>query len=105
MLMDTELPAYQIALPVIVGLTLSTALAVFAVLGMALRARSQPRVVGLDAAQGQFLQVSRVHHGQPLVLFEGEDWQVVCPDTLQPGDRVKVVGHEGIHLSVEKVEV
>jgi len=105
MLMDTELPAYQIALPVIVGLTLSTALAVFAVLGMALRARSQPRVAGLDAAQGQFLQVIRVHHGQPLVLFEGEYWQVYCSDTLNPGDRVKVVGHEGIHLSVEKVEV
>lgn len=105
MLMDTELPAYQIALPVIAGLTLSTALLVFAVLGMAIRARRQPRVIGLEAAHGQELSVSKVHQGHPLVLFEGEYWQVCCADTLKPGDRVRVVGHEGIHLSVEKLEV
>lgn len=105
MLMDTELPAYRIAWPIIVGLGLSTVVLVFAVAGMALKARRRPQRVGLDAARGQILIVEVLYDGQPHVSFEGEHWPVQCRVALQAGDRVQVQGSAGIHLLVDKLEV
>lgn len=105
MLMDTELPAYQIALPVIVALGLSTVLVAFGVVAMALRAHSRPRSVGIDAACGQAFNIECLQQGEAMVRFEGELWPVRCPQPLRPGDRVRVQGGAGVHLLATKLEV
>lgn len=104
MLMDTELPAYRIAWPVIIALGLSTAVVAFAVVGMALRARHRPQRLGVDAAQGQELVVECVQAEQPMVRFESELWPVRCNRSLVAGDRVRVTGSAGLHLMVDKLE-
>ncbi|WP_106592600.1 NfeD family protein [Marinobacterium halophilum] len=105
MLMDTELPAYQIAVPVIIALGLSTGLVAFGVVAMALRAHNRPQTVGIDAANGQTFHIECLQQGQAMVRFEGELWPVRCPQPLHPGDRVRVQGGAGVHLLVIKLEV
>lgn len=104
MLMDTELPAYRIAWPVIIALGLSTAVVAFAVAGMALQARNRPQRLGVDAARGQELVVECVQAEQPMVRFESELWPVSCNQPLLAGDRVRVTGSAGLHLMVDKLE-
>lgn len=104
MLMDTDLPAYRIAWPVIIALGVSTLLVAFGVVAMALRARSQPQSLGTDAARGQLLNVEQVQDDQAMVRFESELWPVRCAQPLAPGDQVRVTGSAGLHLLVDKQE-
>ncbi|WP_036231902.1 NfeD family protein [Marinobacterium litorale] len=104
-LMDTEVPAYQIAMPVIVALAVTTGALLFAVLGMALKAHQRPRLMGSGAARGQTVTIEQVYEGQALARFEGELWEVRCPDALAVGDRVKIHEVDGLTLVVDRQEV
>lgn len=104
MLMDTDLPAYQIAWPVIIALGVSTLLVAFGLVAMALRARNRPQSIGVDAARGQVLSVEQLQDGQAMVRFESELWPVRCNQSLVPGDQVRVRGSAGLHLLVDKQE-
>ncbi|GAA0697219.1 nodulation protein NfeD [Marinobacterium maritimum] len=104
MLMDTDLPAYRIAWPVIIAFGVSTLLVAFGVVAMALRARNRPQTLGTDAARGQLLAVEQIHDGQAMVRFESELWPVRCAQPLAPGDQVRVTGSAGLHLLVDKQE-
>lgn len=102
-LMDTELPAYQIALPVILALAASTAGLLILVIGMVWRSRHQTVVSGTGALIGHKGVVEQLHNGQALVRVRGELWQADCPEPLQTGDDVRVIGTSGLHLQVDKM--
>lgn len=104
LLMDTELPAFRVALPIIAALAVTTGLLLFGVLGMALRAHQRPRLFGQGAALEQVLPIELVREGQVLARFEGELWAVRCTDPLQVGDRVRVQSIDGLTLVVDKLE-
>jgi membrane-bound serine protease (ClpP class) len=104
-LMDTDMPAYQVAMPVIAALAVTTGAMLFAVLGMALRAHQRPRVFGREACVDRTLTIEQIHAGQALARFEGELWAVRCADALAVGDRVKVHDIDGLTLVVDKLEV
>ncbi len=102
-LMDTELPGYQIAMPLIVAFALfSLGVLVFA-LGMVLRARRGALVSGLQNLVGMDAVVETVRQGTPRVRLEGELWQVECDQPLQVNDRVSVTKAEGVVLEVKKL--
>lgn len=102
-LMDTQLPAYQIALPVILALALSSAAMLIFMLGMVWRSRHQAVVSGIDALTGVNAVVEELHDGQPLVRVRGELWQADCTEPLQPGDPVEILTARGLRLSVKKL--
>ncbi|TGD73335.1 nodulation protein NfeD [Mangrovimicrobium sediminis] len=102
MLMDTELPAYQIALPLIAGVALfSVALFTFA-LGMLLKSRRGPPVSGVQPLLGHAAQVEVVRGGTPYVRLDGELWQAHSAQPLAPHDRVIVDAVDGLVLKVSK---
>jgi len=104
MLMDTDLPGYQIALPVIFAVALfSAGLLVFA-LGLVLKARRQVVVTGVQHLLGATAEVERVTNQQPLVRLDGELWQVQTAEPLVAGDQVLVEAIDGITLVVRKRE-
>jgi len=103
-LMDTELPAYQIALPVIVALAATTGAMMFAILGMALRAHHRPSGYRLEKGHDSCVSIEQVRDDQVLARFEGELWTVRCADSLQVGDRVRVREIDGLTLVVDKLE-
>ena len=104
MLMDTELPAFQIALPIILALTAVSAAVLILVLGMLLKARRGQVVSGLATVVDEVAQVVSRQNGVPLVLLQGECWQVRCEQTLDVGDWVRVVRADGVILDVVRVD-
>ena len=102
LLMDTEMPAYQIALPVILGVTVFSAVLLVLGVSMMVRARQQPVVSGVDHLIGATAEVEIVPGGVPRVNLDGELWTVACEDSLAPHDRVTVESIDGLTLHVSK---
>ena len=102
MLMDTELPGYQIAMPMVAAFAaVSVAVLVFA-LGMVMRARRQVVRTGLGHLVGTTATVESVNDGITWARLDGELWEVACPEALVPEDRVVVNEIDGLTLQVTK---
>lgn len=109
MLIDTEVPGFGIPLPLILALAASSAIVVFLVGGVALKARRRPVVCGdeellgcdgvllgaLEPADGGAEGWARVH---------GEQWRVRADRVLPAGATVTVTGRNGLVLSVTQSE-
>ncbi len=104
MLMDTKIPAYQVAMPVIVALAVMTGVMLFMVLGMAMRVHQRPRAFGIETIIDQCGTIERISAGQTFVRLEGELWTVRCADPLAVGERVRVKAVDGLTLVVDKLE-
>lgn len=101
MLMDTEIPGYKIALPLIIGLTVVSALFTFVMLSLLLKTRRKPVTTGVDVIIGQYAKVVSGFPGSGRVLVDGEIWQARCADGLLVGQRVIVKKVSGLWLDVE----
>jgi len=102
MLMDTELPGYQIAMPMVAAFAVvSVAVLVFA-LGMVMRARKQLVRTGVGHLVGTVATVESVNDGITWARLDGELWEVACPEALVPEDRVVVNEIDGLTLKVSK---
>lgn len=104
MLMETDLPGYRIAMPVIVAFALfNVGLLVFA-LGVLLKARRQKLVSGLGHLQGLNVVVESLQGGRARVRADGELWHAECDQNLAEGDTVIVQGVDGLTLKVVRKE-
>lgn len=102
MLMDTSLPAFQIALPIIVALTVfSVGLLVFA-LGLLMKARHASLVSGVEYLIGRTGKVARVDENKVWVLLDGELWQARADTPLEVDDEVTVTAIDGLTAEVRK---
>jgi membrane-bound serine protease (ClpP class) len=102
-LFDTDVPGYGIPLALIGTLAVVSALLVFAIVTMALKARRQRLVTGDAELVGSLAPVTRVEANDPAcgwVQLQGEHWQVVSPTPLRPGQQVRVVARRGLLLDV-----
>ena len=96
MLMDTNLPAYQLALPIVLAVTaFSIGVLVFA-LGMVLRARKRALVSGVQRLVGRTTRVARLHDGGAWVWLDGELWQARSDAPLQADEPVVVLAIDGL---------
>lgn len=103
-LFDTDLPAYQIALPLIITLALFSAAIVLLILGMIVRARKKKVVSGLSTLINQVAVVEIQANQKAMVLLQGERWPIHCESTLQAGDEVRIIAANGITLEAEKLQ-
>ena len=102
MLMDTDVPGFQIALPLILSVAAVSAGLLIMVVGMLLKTRRRAVVSGADTMVGQSVAVVAVHHGKAMVRVQGEMWQALCDQPLAVGDRVTVQRVSGLQLEVTK---
>jgi membrane-bound serine protease (ClpP class) len=104
MLMDTDLPGYRIAMPMIVAFALfNVGLLVFA-LGLIIKSRRQAPVSGLEHLLGSSVPVESLYAGGALVRADGELWHVESEQNLTKGELVRVTGLDGVTLKVEKIK-
>ncbi|KND60239.1 putative membrane-bound ClpP-class protease [Candidatus Burkholderia verschuerenii] len=103
-LIDTDAPGFGIPVGVIAGLALFTALFVFTVSSVALKARRRPVVIGSEAMLGSI----GVMLGGDWAQVHGERWRVRVAsasaetDALPArGERVRVIARDGLTLTVE----
>lgn len=101
MLMDTEVPGYQIALPLIIGISLFSVTFIVVTISMLVRVRSKPVTTGMEAVVGDTGKVVSGFPGAGRVLVEGEIWQAKCASELQAGQIIRVTKLTGLSLDVE----
>jgi membrane-bound serine protease (ClpP class) len=102
MLFDPEVVGYGIPLPLLAGIGITGALAMFAVGGMAMRSRKRPVVSGRELLVGSGGTVVAVEGNEVWAEIGGERWRVRTETALAPGDRVRVNGIDGLTLLVGK---
>lgn len=102
MLMDTELPGYQIAMPVILGFTAFSVVLLVIGLGLAVRSRQHKLVSGVEQMLGMTATVEAVDAGINWVRVEGELWEAACEESLAENDLVTVDAIDGLTLQVRK---
>lgn len=100
-LMDTDLPAYQIALPLIAALGLISLLILVVVARLLMRVREQRTVTGVAAMIGDSVEVAEYADGHGKVWLHGELWNAHAAQPLKPGDQARIVKVDGLELEVE----
>ena len=103
-LMETDVEAYQLSLPLIVTVTAVTALFIFTVIAMALRQRKQPVVSGREQMLGSVGEATGDFEGTGQIHIQGELWSARSELPVRKGQRVKVRELDGLTLVVEPVE-
>jgi membrane-bound serine protease (ClpP class) len=101
LLFDDDMPGFGVPVPLVVGLALASG--AVAVLGgqMALKARRRPVVSGREALVGAPGEVLHVADGEAWAQVRGERWKVVGDAPLAAGQRVRVLGLDGLTLKVQ----
>ena len=100
LLIDSDLPDFRIAVPLIATLALVSGVAVFGIGAMAARARRRPVVSGTPHLLEAIGEVIEFADGEGWALVEGERWRVSCAQSLWPGQRVRVTRVDGLLLRV-----
>lgn len=104
MLMDTEVPGYQLPLPIIGGFAIAGATIAFLVVGSAIRARRQAVATGPESMVGGSGRALQDFTGQGQVRAFGEVWQAQSDQPLAKGAKVRVKAVKGLVLTVEQEE-
>jgi len=105
MLIDTGIPGYGIPWSVIVPVALASALFIFVVAGMALKSWKRPVVTGREQLIGISGEVLEdFDGGDGTAQVHGETWHIRSRQPLVQGQKVRVIGRDGLVLDVEPEE-
>ncbi len=102
MLMDTDLPAFQIALPVIAAVGAGGALLLGVAVRLAVKAHRHPVVSGADTLIGERAVALEDFQEQGQVRAAGEVWRARAPRPVRRGQVLLVRGRDGLTLDVEE---
>jgi membrane-bound serine protease (ClpP class) len=102
MLIHTDIPGYGVPWSVIVPVALVSALFIFLVVGMALKARNRPIVSGHEEMIGTTGEVLDDFDGtKGWARVHGETWRISSEQPLSRGQKIRVVKMRGLILDVE----
>jgi membrane-bound serine protease (ClpP class) len=102
-LMDTGVPGYGIALPLVVGIAIAAAGILAGIVWMAMRSHKRPVVSGREQMVGAIGEVVADFEGRGTVHVHGERWQARSDVPLKRGQAVAVTGMHGLVLDVNPV--
>ena len=100
-LVDSDLPGYQLPIAIIAGFTAATGGIAFFIVGAAVRARRQRVVSGVEAMIGGSARVLEGFQGQGTVYAFGEIWQAHSETPLEKHTKVRITHVDGLILAVE----
>lgn len=100
MLIDTDLPGFGIPLALIGGVAAVSALFIFFVATMALKARQRPIVSGEEQLIGSIGVALEDIQQDGWAVVLGEHWQVRSTVPIKRSQPIRIVGREGLVLAV-----
>ena len=100
-LMDTDVEGYAIAWPLIALVAAASAAFFIGVVMMALKARARRVVSGREEMLGALGEALENFKDSGRVRVHSEEWQARSAAALKRGQKVKVVGIDGLILTVE----
>ncbi len=101
MMFHGNAPGFGLSVSVVIAATVVSAGFLLLVLAMLLRSRRRPVITGGEALIGAAGEAVQWQGTAGRVLVKGEIWLARCQHSLQPGARIKVVGRDGLVLTVE----
>jgi membrane-bound serine protease (ClpP class) len=100
-LMDSDLPEYQIAKPLIIAVSLLSAAFILVMIALLLKVRRKKVTTGVDCLVGRFATVKDdFDTGQGWVEIAGEIWHASSSDHLSAGQKVCIKQVTGLNLIV-----
>lgn len=103
-LMDTDLAAYQISLPIIAAFAVASAGIFLYALAAVLRMHSQKAVSGVEAMIGSTAVALEDFDGYGQVRTAGEIWNASSTETIKKGSTVQITGVDGLTLKIQNQE-
>ncbi len=104
LLIDTEAGGYGVSLGLIVSFSVVSAVFVFGIIGMALKARQRAVVSGQEELVGARGRVLEDFQGAGRIHVHGENWQAKSVQPLKRGQTVRVTRIDGLTLHVEPIQ-
>ncbi|TMH27900.1 MAG: nodulation protein NfeD [Betaproteobacteria bacterium] len=104
MLIDTDVPGFGVPIALIAVLALVTALFVFFVSSVALKARRRPVVSGGEELIGSVGEVLDDSDAEAWARVHSEQWRVKSSVPLKRGQRVRVTARQDLTLTVVPVD-
>lgn len=101
-LIDTDVPQYQISTGLIVGIALMSLLIVTLVVGAIVATRRKRVHTGASAMIGMSARVLDWSGDTGHVRAHGERWRARGPRDLEPGETVEIAALEGLTLTVRR---
>ncbi|WP_432257799.1 NfeD family protein [Cupriavidus sp. TMH.W2] len=100
MLIDTDVPGFGVPLPMVAAMSALSAIFVFGMSAMLLRARRRPVVSGADTLVGMRGEMLDDLRGEGWASVRGETWRVRSASPLPRGTPVLVTARDGLVLEV-----
>lgn len=102
MLLNTDIPGYNLPWSLIAAVASLSALFLFAIVGMAVRSQRRPVVTGQETLLGSVGYLLEDAQPEGFAFIQGEHWRVRVRGTepLHKGQKVRVVGVRGLVLDV-----
>ncbi len=100
-LLDTGVEGYDIAWQLITIIAVVSSAILFGIVSLAMRARGRAVVSGSEQMIGATGEALRAFADRGWVLVHGERWQARTHTPLSHGQRIRVVGRDGLTLVVE----
>lgn len=101
MLVDTDIEGLRIDWPLVLAMSAVLGVSVLLAGSYGLAAQARKVVTGREGLTGATGTVLSWANGAGHVQVEGERWQAVSTDELQPGDAVKVTAVDGLTVRVK----
>src|SRR5690606_18916661 len=93
---------FEVSRPLVVGAAIASAAILVGVLGMAMRSRQRQVLTGPEQLIGSTGEVVAWSGHTGRVRVHGEIWSAASEAELARGDRVRVIGREGLTLTVKQ---
>jgi membrane-bound serine protease (ClpP class) len=103
MLIDTDLPGYGVPWTLIAPIAIVSAFFSFIVIGMAIRARTQPIVTGAEELVGAEGEILDDVETEGWARVHSERWQVRSRVPIARGEKVRVIARHNLILEVEPI--
>jgi membrane-bound serine protease (ClpP class) len=100
MLIDTDVPGYEVPLALILGFAVASVAFLALMLGFVFKARKRPVVSGREEMIGAIGEVLEDFDKEGWARVRSETWRVASPAPLKAGARVRVTGMQGLVLQV-----
>jgi membrane-bound serine protease (ClpP class) len=103
MLINTDVPGFGVPIGLVAGLSAVSAVFIFGMSTLLVRARRRPVVSGADTllgSQGEMLDDCPQAGQEGWARVHGEQWRVRCAGPLVRGQAVRITGRRGLVLDV-----
>jgi membrane-bound serine protease (ClpP class) len=102
MLLDTDVPEFEIPHTLIGGVTVASAAFVFLVVGMLVRSRARPVVSGREELVGAVGEALEDIDSEGWARVHGERWRVRTATPLRAGERLRITAVRGLVLDATR---